>query len=107
MRAQPAARVWPRRRRTFAPSFHTSQGREIGYEILELGVGEATAESGHQAFAELLVELFDRALPVRVKLIGGVAQLDGERILVDAHAADDRPVGGHDLHPQILCESAA
>src|SRR5262249_51463341 len=80
---------------------------EIGDQIVELAVGDAASEAGHQALAELLVDLLDLALPERMKLIVRVADLDREGILVDARAADDASVGGGDLHGEILGEAAA
>src|SRR5438067_4851133 len=96
-----------RRRGTRAPSQRTSEARQIGDQVVQLRVGDPSAEARHQALAELLVELLQIALAVRVKLVRRVAQLNGEWVLVDAHATHLAAIARHDANRKELDEAAA
>src|SRR5262249_13662711 len=82
-------------------SFLTSQARQIGDQVIDLPRRERLV-TRHSRNAELFFQLLEFGFAEGMELQLVVAQLDGERILVDSHAAKIAPVASGEAARQEL-----
>src|SRR4030095_7471336 len=87
-------------------SFTTSEAGQIGDQVMDVGCGQAILVCRHQTFSELLFNLAQIRLSKRVELIVGIAQLNRERIFVDARTPNFATLSSDDTHRQELVEIA-